>query len=323
MTREFMNVEALDALSRLAARRFASFADAAGSVLDLLAGAAPDGCLILCQADWESGEARVLDARGGGIERGLTLPLNSAPGGSAQLIDAEALAAWWPGAFVSAPLDAADGSIVGALLGSPGDHGVAPRHLAQLLLISARLLSYEWESISTRAELRRLSEAARDRDVVDPATGLPTRAILLTAMEREWELARRGTVDSYAVVCRLPERGAIADRQGAALADLMLKDVAEALEGCVRRTDHLARGGEDELVAVLVGCKGPEGARAFLGRAERTLARAATGRAAAGLAYGIQALSEADSAVEALEAASAAAELGELVAPISMEAETA
>ena len=51
--------------------------------------------------------------------------------------------------------------------------------------------------------------------MVDPATGLPTRELLLTAMEREWELARRGTVESYAVVCRLPERGAIADRQGA------------------------------------------------------------------------------------------------------------
>ena len=42
-----MTLEPLDALSRLAARRFASFADAANAVLDLLAGAVPGGCVLL------------------------------------------------------------------------------------------------------------------------------------------------------------------------------------------------------------------------------------------------------------------------------------
>ena len=66
-----MTLEPLDALSRLAARRFASFADAANAVLDLLAGAVPGGCVLLGQVDWDAGECRVLDARGGVVRARL------------------------------------------------------------------------------------------------------------------------------------------------------------------------------------------------------------------------------------------------------------
>ena len=79
-----------------------------------------------------------------------------------------------PGDWVAAPLDAADGSVVGVLLAS-GRGGQPPtREVAQLILVGARLLSYEWESISARAELRRLAELARDRASTDPSPGFPT-----------------------------------------------------------------------------------------------------------------------------------------------------
>ena len=64
------------------------------------------------------------------------------------------------------------------------------------------------------------------------------------------------------------------------MANLLLKDVAEVLGGAIRRTDYLARVSPDGLSAVLVGCKGPEGALAFLGRFERSLERATEGRPA-------------------------------------------
>ena len=59
-----MTIQILDALSRLAARRFGSFADAATAVLDLLESAAPGGCLVLGQVDWERASAACIDARG-------------------------------------------------------------------------------------------------------------------------------------------------------------------------------------------------------------------------------------------------------------------
>ena len=98
-----MTLEPLDALSRLAARRFASFADAANAVLDLLAGAVPGGCVLLGQVDWDAGECRVLDARGGAVERGSSLPLSGAADG-AGLIGADTLAEV---ADTGEPIDAA------------------------------------------------------------------------------------------------------------------------------------------------------------------------------------------------------------------------
>jgi diguanylate cyclase (GGDEF)-like protein len=303
-----MSTQILDALSRLAARRFGSFADAATSVLDLLDSASPDGSLVLGQIDWDEGECRVIDARGTGVPRGSVIPLARgvpATGSAAgELLDSASLAALSPASWVAAPLDAADGRVVGVLLATGPGGEAPPRQAAQLLLVGARLLSYEWESISSRAELRRLAEVARDRANTDPVTGLPNRETLLAAIEREWELSRRGTVESYVVVCHLRDRDVLIERYGEAMANLLLKDVAEVLGGAIRRTDYLARVAPDGLTAVLVGCKGPDGALAFLARAERALERVTDGRPAAlQLSYGIQRLAEAGSTQEALELA--------------------
>jgi GGDEF domain-containing protein len=93
------------------------------------------------------------------------------------------------------------------------------------------------------------------------------------------------------------------------MANLLLKDVAEVLGGAIRRTDYLARVSNDALTTVLVGCKGPDGALAFLGRFERSLERITDGRPAAlQLSYGIQRLAEADSPQQALELAEISAQ---------------
>jgi diguanylate cyclase (GGDEF)-like protein len=310
-----MSTQLLDALSRLAARRFGSFADAATQVFDLLESACPGGNLVLGQIDWDEGECRVIDARGEGVPRGALIPL--APGvpvngsAAAELLDTSALEALGPANWVAAPLDAADGSVVGLLLAT-GPNGDAPsRDLAQLILVGARLLSYEWESISARAELRRLAERARDRASTDPVTGLPNRETLVGSIEREHELSKRGTVESYVVVCHLRDRDALVERFGEAMANLLLKDVAEVLSGAIRRTDYLARVSTDGLSAVLVGCKGPDGALAFLGRFERSLERATASRpAAVRVSYGIQRLADAESPRQALELAEISARSG-------------
>ena len=308
-----MSTQTLDALSRLAARRFGSFADAATAVLDLLEGASPGGSLVLGQVDWDEGKCRIVDARGGMVERGTVIPLARAVPGNgpaaADLLDGDALAALGPASWVAAPLDAADGSVVGVLLVSGPAGEAPPRQAAQLILIGARLLSYEWESISARAELRRLSELARDRTTTDPITGLPNRETLVSSIEREHELAKRGTVESYVVVCHVCERDALVERYGEAMANLLLKDIAEVLSGAIRRTDYLAHVSTDALSAVLVGCKGPDGALAFLGRFERSLERLTAGRPASlELSYGIQRLADADSPQEALELAETSAQ---------------
>ena len=303
-----MSTQILDALSRLSARRFGSFADAATSVLDLLESAMPGCSLVLGQVDWDEGKCRAIDARGDAVPRGTVIPLahgvpeNGSGGG--ELLDSNALAALGAGNWIAAPLDAADGRVVGVLLATGPGGEAASREVARLLLVGARMLSYEWESISSRAELRRLAELARDRASTDPVTGLPNRETLISSIEREHELSKRGTVESYLVVCQVRDREALVERFGAAMANLLLKDVAEVLNGAIRRTDYLARVSQDGLTAVLVGCKGPDGALAFLGRFERSLERATAERPAAlQLSYGIQRLADAASPQEALELA--------------------
>jgi diguanylate cyclase (GGDEF)-like protein len=308
-----MSSPILDALSRLAARRFASFADSATSVLDLLQSAAPGGSLVLGQVDWDEGKCRVIDARGQAVSRGTVIPLaRGLPAdGSAvgELLDGESLAALSPANWLAAPLDAADGRVVGVLLATGANGEASSRDVAQLLLVGARLLSYEWESISARAELRRLADLARDRATTDPITGLPNRETLVAAIEREHELSKRGTVETYLTVLQARDRGGVVERYGEAMADLLLKDVADVLGGAIRRTDYLARVGPDGLCVVLVGCKGPDGALAFLGRFERSLERVAASRPAAlQLSYGIQRLAQADSPQHALELAEISAQ---------------
>jgi diguanylate cyclase (GGDEF)-like protein len=308
-----MSAQILDALSRLAARRFGSFADAATQVLDLLDSASPGGSLVLGQIDWDEGKCRVIDARGDAVSRGTVIPLargvpaNGSAGG--EILDGQALAALGNANWIAAPLDAADGRVIGVLLASGADGTAAARDVAQLLLVGSRLLSYEWESISSRAELRRLAEVARDRDSTDPVTGLPNRRTLVASIEREHELSKRGTVESYVVVCQMRDRETLTARYGEAMVNLLLKDVAEVLDGAIRRTDYLARVSQEGLSAVLVGCKGPDGALAFLGRFERSLERVTESRPASlQLSYGIQRLAEADSPQHALELAEISAQ---------------
>ncbi|MGH2802930.1 MAG: GGDEF domain-containing protein [Thermoleophilaceae bacterium] len=302
-----MNSPILDALARTAARRFQSFAEAATSVLDLVHAVAPGERVALAQIDWEEGTCRIGDARGDdGSLRGVIVPLATGlpsgnGGGAGDLLDAQALASLGFAECSAAPLDASDGSTVGMLLAT----GSGPH--VPLLPVAARLLSYERESVSTRAELRRLGEIARDRARTDPVTGLANRRSLQEAIEREWELGRRGTVLSYLVVCRIAGREPLRERSGEAAADLLLKEVAEVFGGGVRRTDHLGRVDDELLAAVLVGCPGETGALAFVARCERALAGVTAGRPAPiELAYGLQALADAPSGEEAL----ASAELG-------------
>jgi GGDEF domain-containing protein len=109
--------------------------------------------------------------------------------------------------------------------------------------------------------------------------------------------------------------GAVATRHGTAVAELMLKDAADVMQSAIRRTDHAGRLGEDGFGAVLVGCKGLEGAAAFIGRYGQALTRVTHERPARlELAYAICSLGDAESPEAALariesEAGSGAVEL--------------
>jgi diguanylate cyclase (GGDEF)-like protein len=312
-----VSATAISALARVAERRFQSFSDAADSVLDVLEAALPASKIVLGQLDREDGSYRVIDVRGEGllsIDPGSSLPWvqNPSPtganGNGAGMLDPEYLHSLEVKSYLAVPLATSDGSNLGTLCAVGTESGLFDQAHVELLTLSGRLLTYEWESVRYRADLRRLEEQLRDPERTDAVTGLANRNSLLASVDREWRLSRRGTVTSWLLACEVQGLREVRNSYGDAMADLILKDVSEALGGTIRRTDHLGRVGETSFATVLVGCKGPEGARAFFARFKEAFGRVVSGRPVdVRVSYGALSLAEVESPEQALEAAEDAA----------------
>jgi diguanylate cyclase (GGDEF)-like protein len=301
---------AISALARVAERRFQSFSDAADSVLDVIEAALPTGKIVLGELDREDGSYRVIDVRGAGFDRigrSSVLPWiasngNGAPGFG--MLDPDYLRALEAQSYLAVPLESRDGSTLGTLCAMGDETGLFNQDHVELLTLSALLLTYEWESVKSRADMRRLEQQLRDPERTDATTGLPNRPSFLPSVDREWHLSERGTVLSWVLTCFVQNLDVTRSTYGVAMADLILKDVAEAMRATVRRTDHVGRVGEASFGAVLVGCKGPEGANAFFVRLQDVLSRVSASRPVdVEVSYGAQPLAGAASPEQALERA--------------------
>ncbi len=300
-----MSGTVLSALARLAERRFTSFSEAADTVLDLLEAELPPGSILLGRVDWDEGELRLIDVRGAAasaLSAGSTVPLApGAHGGSRGFLDPQTLQQLSVRSYLALPLDSSAGAGALTLCALAAGTDVFNQEHLELLAVAGRLLTYEWESVKWRADLRRLSERLRDPDRTDALTGLLNRVAFVEATEREWRLAERGTLETYVLALRVSNLARISEQHGSAVADLMLKDAADVMEQAIRRTDHAGRIAADAFGAVLVGCKGLEGAAAFIGRYGQTLTHVTHERPAQlEVAYAICSLGDAVSPEAAL-----------------------
>jgi diguanylate cyclase (GGDEF)-like protein len=303
----------------VAGRRFQSFSAAADSVLEVLEGALPSAKIIVGELNPDDGTCRVVDARGEPfetIERSSSLPWtvqaangNGSGGGRrGGMLDPELLRALEVKSYLAVPLDTSNGTTLGMLCALGSESGLFTQEHAELLTLSGRLLNYEWESVKSRADLRRMEEQLRDPERTDKVTGLPNRPSLIAALDREWELCQRGTVTSWVLVAWMRDLDSVRRTYGDAMADLLMKDVSEVLRGTIRRTDYLGRVGANQFGVVLVGCKGPEGAQAFFNRFQYALDKVKGGRPVEPeVTYGAHSLAEAASAEQALDLAGLAA----------------
>ena len=284
-------------------------------MLDVLEAALPSGKVVLGQLDSDEGSDRGIAVRGEGldIDPGSTLPWVqggglAANGNGAGMLDPDYLRSLNVKSYLAVPLATSDGSNLGTLCAMATETGMFDQSHVELLTLSGRLLTYEWESVRYRADLRRLEERLRDPERTDPVTGLANRTSFMASVDREWRLSQRGTVTSWLLACEVDGLPAVRESYGDAMADLILKDVSEALGGTVRRTDHLGRVGATCFATVLVGCKGPEGAQAFFDRFQVAFRRIVGSRPVeVTVTYGARALADAESPEAALEAADQAA----------------
>jgi len=314
----------LQSLFPLVSRRFQSFSEATDATLDVLADQIP-GEIVLGQVEPDEDRLRVLDVRGAsiiGIERGNLLPLARVNGGGGRGpqddmlggtngiddLDADHLRSLGLSEWVALPLELSDGAVVGIVAALSRRQGDFQAEHVVLLGLAARMLAYEWERVQARNELRQLRHRLHADGDADAETGLPGRERFLDLLEREWRLARRGTVNSMAVCFRVHAGG---ESERSPLSVLALKDAAEALAGAARTTDQIGRVGAMQLGMAMVGCEDEAGVKALVQRFEQALRRVTHGRPVpVRVTHGCAALADTESPLEALERAESASEEG-------------
>jgi diguanylate cyclase (GGDEF)-like protein/PAS domain S-box-containing protein len=88
----------------------------------------------------------------------------------------------------------------------------------------------------------------------DPLTGLYNRAWMIKRIERELAASGDGNAGAFAVLfVDLDDFKTINDTLGHSYGDLLLVEVAQRMEACLRPGDALARLGGDEFILLLIG----------------------------------------------------------------------
>lgn len=106
-------------------------------------------------------------------------------------------------------------------------------------------------AMGIRTERRRSEERLAYLANYDPLTGLPNRSHLDQRLRSELTHARRYQKTLALLFVDLDRFKVINDTLGHDAGDLLLKEAAERLKGCLRDSDTVARLGGDEFVAII------------------------------------------------------------------------
>jgi len=311
--------------AEVCAHSFASLGDAVRSVLDLLDRQLPAGRIVFAELNYSTEEYRVLDARGEGIDAlcaGARIPLRDSFCAQMATDDAPSLVGRATKdkvysklplcktskveSYVAAPVELSDGIRVASVCAVSTERDRYDWRHQDILRIAARLLAYEWEHVTREGKLRRLQQQQRAL-TGDPLTGMPLRDAFLEQLDRELHLTHRGITESYVLALKPLGIEEARSTSGDAVADLILQSTGEVILADVRRSDIAGRVSDDTFGVILVGCRGIEGADAFMSRLQGAFERKLGQRPEKlALACGIERLAEADSAEAALAAAEAA-----------------
>ena len=208
--------------------------------------------------------------------------------------------------YVAAPLELSDGTRVASVCAMSTERDRYDWRQHDILMIAARLLAYEWEHVTREGKLRRL--LAQQRALTgDPLTGMPLRDAFLEQLDRELHLTHRGITESYVLALRPLGIDSARATSGDAVADLLLQTTGEVILADMRRSDIAGRVADDTFAVILVGCRGVEGAEAFMSRLQGAFERKLGRRPEKlDLVWGLEPLADADTAEAALIAAEAA-----------------
>jgi len=117
--------------------------------------------------------------------------------------------------------------------------------------------------------LRQLQEHSAAK-LYDPLTNLPMRALLLDRATQAMRIADRSGARVALAVLDVSHHREVRDTLGPASADELLRQIALRLTGALRRSDTVARVGDDEFASVLA-CDTRDGVETVTARLDRAM----------------------------------------------------
>jgi diguanylate cyclase len=164
--------------------------------------------------------------------------------------DSSAAAALGIQTYVSTPIRASDGQLIGTLCAASRESLDLDHRAQGTLQLFSKLIAQHLERESLLKQLSVANASLSTHALTDFLTGLPNRRAIHDALSREFARAARG--GSFVLVGLVDLDGfkAINDRYGHEAGDGFLQDIATRLSNVVRATDLVGRLGGDEFVLV-------------------------------------------------------------------------
>ncbi|MFA9441001.1 diguanylate cyclase [Uliginosibacterium sp. sgz301328] len=155
--------------------------------------------------------------------------------------------------YVSAPVRASDGLLLGTLCAaSASRQPLAPASEALLQLFS-KLMGTWLERERLVAQLSEANERLATYALVDTLTGLPNRRAICDALERALAQAERDGTSVLVGLVDMDRFKGINDTYGHQVGDLFLRECAQRLQASLRGMDMIGRLGGDEFGVIAPG----------------------------------------------------------------------
>ncbi|MEQ4617922.1 MAG: sensor domain-containing diguanylate cyclase [Corticimicrobacter sp.] len=155
--------------------------------------------------------------------------------------------------YVSAPIKAHDGRVLGTVCGASASRMGWSSEAEPILLLLSGLLAFSMEREQLLAQLQSANDELSSQAMTDALTGLPNLRAMFDALSRMIALARREKACVIVGVVDLDDFKAINDSLGHEAGDLFLSQIAGRMKSSLRAGDFLARTGGDEFVVLSLG----------------------------------------------------------------------